>query len=76
MQFQADLLRVPILVSEIVESTAWGAAKLAARAAGFWTSVDAIDHGRRYDRFKPRMERRQAELLRKSWKEAVRRLLS
>ena len=75
MQFQADLLGVPILVSEISESTAWGAAKLAGRASGAWGAGNALDQGRRYRRFTPRMKRAQSASLRGAWKKEIRRLL-
>ncbi len=76
MQFQADLLRIPVMVSEIAESTAWGVAKLAGKASRFWNSLDALDQRRHYQKFRPRMERRQAIALRESWKKEIRRLIS
>jgi len=42
MQFQADLLQRPILVSERQEGTAYGAAFLAGLEAGFWTGIDEL----------------------------------
>ena len=76
MQFQADLLGVPILVSEISESTAWGAAKLAAKSAGVWTSLESGDARRRYRRFNPKMKPSQARPLRAVWKKEISRLLA
>ena len=76
MQFQADLLRIPVRVSDIAESTAWGVAKLAGKASRFWNSLDALDQRRRYQKFRPRMERRQVIALRESWKKEIRRLIS
>ncbi len=76
MQFQADLLRIPVLVSDISESTAWGVAKLAGKASQFWDSLHALDRHRRYQKFLPRMARRQAAALRASWKKEIRRLIS
>ena len=43
MQFQADLLGVPVVRPAVTETTALGAAYLAGLAVGFWPSVDA-DH--------------------------------
>lgn len=76
MQFQADILGVPVLVSEISESTAWGVAKLAGKALKFWISLDAIDRRCRFRVFRPHLERSRAELLRDAWKKEVRRLLA
>ncbi|MCM8774948.1 MAG: glycerol kinase GlpK [Candidatus Omnitrophica bacterium] len=75
MQFQADLLGVPILVSDIAESTAWGVAKLSARMAGFWSDLKAIDRRRKYLRFLPRSSVSQRQVLREQWKREIRRLL-
>ena len=75
MQFQADLLGVPVLRSQMSELTAWGAAKLAGIHSGFWKSVGEVDRFRRYQKFIPRMSSRErAERLR-SWHEAVATLL-
>lgn len=76
MQFQADLLRIPILVSDRSESTAWGAAKLAAHASGFWPKLQTIDRKIRYKRFVPKMKPSQAAHSRKIWKREVQKLLS
>ena len=75
MQFQADLLGMPILVSDIAEATAWGAAKLAGTSSAFWTSLKTLDRGRRYRRFTPRFSRGRREALRGIWKKEIRRLL-
>ena len=42
MQFQADLLGVPVVRPEVTETTALGAAYLAGLAVGFWDSTDAL----------------------------------
>lgn len=76
MQFQSDLLGIPILVSDRTESTAWGAAKLAARAAHFWTNLEKIDHKIRYQKFIPKMNRSEAEKMRDAWKQEVQKLLT
>jgi glycerol kinase len=76
MQFQADLLRMPILVSEQSESTAWGAAKLAAHASGFWSSLEKTDRKIRYKRFIPKMKQNEALKLRKIWQKEVQKLLA
>jgi len=72
MQFQADLLGVPVERPRMVETTALGAAFLAGLGSGFWSSRDAIRKAFRVDRrFKPRMaaDEREAHLAR--WKRAV-----
>ena len=76
MQYQADLLGLPVAVSDIAESTAWGAAKLAARVSGFWPSLSGVDRCRKYRRYFPRMKRQQASTARGHWKNEIRRLLS
>ena len=72
MQFQADLLRIPVKVSEISESTAWGAAKLAARASGFWGSR----HEQKYLTKRPQISSFESTRLRKQWKREISRLLT
>lgn len=75
MQFQADLLGVPVLRTDRTESTAWGAAKLAGLASGFWKDVTGIDRKRRYDRFEPKMPASERKKRLSAWGLAVRRLL-
>jgi glycerol kinase len=53
MQFQADVLGVPVERPDMVETTALGAAGLAGLALGLWRSVDDFLTGRRFDRFEP-----------------------
>ncbi|MCX8213531.1 MAG: FGGY-family carbohydrate kinase [SAR202 cluster bacterium] len=56
MQFQADILGIPIEQSAVPETTALAAAYLAGLAVGFWSSLDEIaDHGRSNARFEPTM---------------------
>jgi len=76
MQFQSDLLGVPILRAEKSEATAWGVAKLAGISSGFWKSLKGVDRKIRYKRFVPKMrsqERRQAI---KQWQQAIQRLIN
>lgn len=75
MQFQADLLGIPLLRSDRSESSAWGAAKLAGIQAGFWKGVGGIDRARRYRKFSPRLLRRERVKKLGTWREAVQRLL-
>jgi glycerol kinase len=74
MQFQADLLGVPVLRPAVTETTALGAAYLAGLAVGFWSSVDEIAHQWRTDRrFDPAMAPGDARALRARWHEALSR---
>ena len=74
MQFQADLLGVPVLRPAVTETTALGAAYLAGLAVGFWSSVDEVaGQWRTERRFEPVMERQAAHRLRDRWREALQR---
>jgi glycerol kinase len=74
MQFQADLLGVPIVRPAETETTALGAAYLAGLAVGFWKSTDELTQSQRIDRrFTPNMPREQAAARRKQWQRAVER---
>ena len=75
MQFQADLLGVPVLRSDMKESTAWGAAKLAGLASGFWKDVRIVDRLRRYKKYVPKMKEKERREKLKAWRSAVQRLL-
>jgi glycerol kinase len=72
MQFQADILGVPVVRPAVTETTALGAAMLAARAVGFWS--DSQSHAaKKYRRFEPNLPSSQARALRERWDEAVSR---
>ena len=72
MQFQADLLGVPVVRPAVTETTALGAAYLAGLAVGFWGSIEELARQWRVDRrFEPAMPRGDAERLRARWREAV-----
>ena len=74
MQFQADLLRVPVVRPAVTETTALGAAYLAGLAVGFWSSTSEISQQWRVDRrFEPQMPESHATELRERWREAARR---
>jgi glycerol kinase len=77
MQFQADILGVPVVRPSMTETTALGAAFLAGLAAGFWNEVQAImDLPREERRFEPRLPRSQANAMRQRWNEAISRAKS
>ena len=74
MQFQADLLGVPVVRPRITETTALGAAYLAGLAVGFWQDGDEIGAQWRVERaFEPRMSRDRVEALLAGWRKAVER---
>jgi len=73
MQFQADILGVPVVRPAVTETTALGAAYLAGLAVGFWRDDLAAVSGGTDRRFEPTMPGSQARLLRERWNEAVAR---
>ena len=74
MQFQADLLGVPVVRPEILETTALGAAYLAGLAVGYWKDAEEIRANWRVARrFEPAMSRERAAELRAAWEKAVAR---
>jgi glycerol kinase len=77
MQFQADILGVPVVRPAITETTALGAAYLAGLGSGFWKEVKQIsDLPREQRRFEPSLQRSQVDALRERWNEAVSRAKS
>jgi glycerol kinase len=74
MQFQADMLQIPVERPKNLETTALGAAYLAGLSVGFWDSLDDIKRTRTTERvFVPSMEPREAELKFSRWLDAVER---
>ncbi|UCD67900.1 MAG: glycerol kinase GlpK [Betaproteobacteria bacterium] len=74
MQFQADVLGVPVLRPKNYESTALGAAYLAGLAVGYWADPAVLAQHWRLERcFEPEMPAAQADVLRSAWREAVMR---
>src|ERR1700735_5495445 len=74
MQFQADLLGVPVIRPAVNETTALGAAYLAGLALGFWSSPDEIRKLRAADtRFEPHPAEKKIAAGRERWKRAVER---
>jgi glycerol kinase len=73
MQFQADLLGIPVVRPEVVETTALGAAYLAGLAAGVWRSTDELGSlWRAGRRFLPTLAPERAAELMGRWEHAVR----
>jgi glycerol kinase len=76
MQFQADLLQIPVVRSKISETTALGAAYLAGLATDVWSSQGELASQWQSDAvFEPKMNESQAKSLIKRWHEAVDRSL-
>ncbi len=76
MQFQADMLSVPVQRPKIAETTALGAAYLAGIAVGFWKGLHEVAEHWAVDRtFEPRMSTDQREMLYANWQRAVERSL-
>jgi glycerol kinase len=74
MQFQADLLGVPVVRPRVTETTALGAAYLAGLAAGVWPDPDTLRAKRKGDvRFEPAMDGTERGTRRARWKRAVER---
>lgn len=76
MQFQADLLGVPVVRPRITETTALGAAYLAGLGVGVWENGDVLDAQWQIDRtFEPRRSVDEIGALRSCWRRAVERTL-
>ncbi|MBV9136317.1 MAG: glycerol kinase GlpK [Hyphomicrobiales bacterium] len=76
MQFQADMLNVPVVRPKIIETTALGAAYAAGLATGFWESTQDIKRNWRIDKeWRPRMDEGERSRLYAGWKKAVTRSL-
>jgi glycerol kinase len=71
MQFQADVLGVPVVVPEIAETTALGAAYLAGIATGRWSAAEVGEMWREATRYEPRMGEDEREALLAEWHRAL-----
>ena len=73
MQFQSDILGVPVERPVVSETTALGAAYLAGLATGFWKSREELSDNYQVDRvFEPSISQEQREQLLSGWEKAVR----
>lgn len=76
MQFQADILGVPVERPQVIETTALGAAYLAGLAVGFWASKEELAKRWKLDRrFENQMDEAKSQKLYKGWKKAVTRAM-
>ncbi len=74
MQFQADILDVPVIRPKVAETTALGAAYAAGLAVGFWKNYDELRANWGKDKeWKPQMDAARREKLYSGWKKAVTR---
>jgi glycerol kinase len=73
MQFQADVLGAPVVVPEIAETTALGAAYLAGMAIGLWSREQVEEMWREAARYEPRMGADERESLLSQWRRALER---
>ena len=77
MQFQADLLNVPVLRPKMLESTAWGAAAMAGLKSGVFSNVAEISASWTLDRaFEPKMNADQRQYHLNQWQTALKRAKS
>ena len=76
MQFQADIIGVPVVRPVVAETTALGAAYAAGLAVGFWSSLDDLRANWQEDsRWEPSMDPEEAARLLRNWKKAVTKTL-
>jgi glycerol kinase len=73
MQFQANVLGCPVVVPEVSETTALGAAYLAGVGSGQWSVDDVQSLWREARRYEPKMGEDQREALLADWRRAVER---
>jgi glycerol kinase len=72
MQFQADMINVPVIRPTMIETTALGAAYAAGLAVGFWEGLDDLKENWGEDkRWTPKMEEKERTKLSNGWKKAI-----
>lgn len=77
MQFQADIMQVPVVRPKVIETTALGAAYLAGLAVGFWNDLSEISKVWQTDRvFQPSMAAEEVSQRRARWADALQRARS
>ena len=77
MQFQADLLGIPVVRPKVVETTALGAAYLAGLASGVYQNLDELAAQWQVERrFLPTMSRERVQELMARWERAVRQTVA
>ena len=74
MQFQSDILGIPVIRPKVAETTALGAAYLAGLATGYWENIDVLKKQWQVDReFRGNMDEETAGRLKSKWADAVKR---
>jgi glycerol kinase len=73
MKFQADILGVPVVVPQVSETTALGAAYLAGVGTGLWSEADTRSMWREAARYEPTMSEDERQVLHSGWLRAVER---
>jgi glycerol kinase len=73
MQFQADVLGVPVVLGETTETTAYGAARLAGVGVGLWSVEDIARSWRESRRYEPRLDEAERAALLAGWADALAR---
>jgi glycerol kinase len=74
MQFQSDMLGIPLVRPKVTETTALGAACLAGLGVGFWKNTQELEElWQREKTFQPAMDAAEAARLKREWRKAVSR---
>ncbi len=74
MQFQSDILGIPLARPKVSETTALGVAYLAGLAVGYWDGLDSISNQWAIDKkFEPQLDKKESEKLIENWNKAVER---
>lgn len=74
MQFQADILGIPVERPVVTETTCLGAAYLAGLAVGYWESIEEIEQNWKLDkRFEPQISAEERKTLYNNWNKAIQR---
>jgi glycerol kinase len=77
MQFQADILDIPVVRPRVIETTALGAAYLAGLSTGYWSGLEELqEQWKQEKKFSPLMDKVVSLHLKKKWADAVRRAAS
>jgi len=72
MQFQADILGIPVIRPKVIETSALGAAYAAGLAVGFWSGLDELrSNWQEGQRWEPRMTAEKRERLLREWHKAI-----
>jgi len=72
MQFQADILGIPVIRPKVIETTALGAAYAAGLAVGFWSGLDELrSNWQEGHRWEPQMRAEERERLLREWHKAI-----